>query len=195
MTQGGWRNELAERLAAMVRGPERLREDIADEIADHLASHAEENEQADIEQPWVEAERAFGDPKQVARDLRRVHLGDLIMFQRILAICMIVVAAATAVTAYFSWSSMTAMSERMEGTTEAMATVTEQMHEMSRETADKLGSIDEHLGSITRDDGTAATPSIKLFLYEGSQDKPSVNHHVGLNSLTDSEFKRNYYTT
>lgn len=185
---------MADRLAAMVRGPERLREDIADEIADHLASHAEENEQAGYEQPWVEAEQAFGDPKQVARELRRVHLGDLIMFQRILAICLIVVAAAAAATAYFSWSSMTAMSERMEGTTQAMATVTEQMHEMSRETANKLTSIDEHLGSLSRDDSVMGMPSIKLFLYEGSQDHPSINHQVRVISRTDSEFKRNYYT-
>lgn len=89
----------------MVRGPQSLREDIADEIADHLACHEEDEPAADPAAAHAAAVRAFGNAEQIARELRAIHLGDLIMFQKITIAALVVIVAGMAATAYFSYQS------------------------------------------------------------------------------------------
>ncbi|NLE56785.1 MAG: hypothetical protein GX616_00380, partial [Planctomycetes bacterium] len=70
MSPNASENGLPSRIAAMVRGPQSLREDIADEIADHLACHEEDEPAADPAAAHAAAVRAFGNAEQVARELR-----------------------------------------------------------------------------------------------------------------------------
>lgn len=95
----------AEHTSAAVRGPAGLQQDIADEIADHLACHAESHAEADPAAAQTAAIRAFGDPQQVARELRHIHLGDQIVFQRIMIAVLAVVVLAMSLTAHLSWSA------------------------------------------------------------------------------------------
>jgi hypothetical protein len=96
---------LADAMSTAVRGPGGLQQDIADEIADHLACHAEAKPAENPTTAESEAIRAFGDPNQIARELRQIHLGDRIMFQRIMVAALVVIVAGMAVTAYLSWSA------------------------------------------------------------------------------------------
>lgn len=105
MSRNASENGLPSRIAAMVRGPQSLREDIADEIADHLACHEEDEPAADPAAAHAAAVRAFGNAEQVARELRAIHLGDLIMFQKITIAALVVIVAGMAATAYFSYQS------------------------------------------------------------------------------------------
>ena len=116
-------------MTALIRGPEHLREDIADEIADHLASHLEDelSHRRDVDATIAEADavRAFGDPDAVARELRTIHMGDWIMFQRIMVASLVVIVMGIAATAYFSWSAARQQSEQFAQMNERLGSLVE----------------------------------------------------------------------
>jgi hypothetical protein len=125
MSRSASENGLPNRIAAMVRGPQSLREDIADEIADHLACHEEDKPTPDPDAAHAAAVRAFGNAEQVARELRAIHLGDLIMFQKITIAALVVIVAGMATTAYFSWQSSRQTTEQFAQMNQQLASLVE----------------------------------------------------------------------
>lgn len=123
-------NGLPSRIAAMVRGPQSLREDIADEIADHLACHEEDEPAADPAAAHAAAVRAFGNAEQIARELRAIHLGDLIMFQKITIAALVVIVAGMAATAYFSYQSSRQTAAQFAQTAEKFDEMNQQLTEL-----------------------------------------------------------------
>jgi len=79
-------NSLSFQIASAVRGSAALRDDIADEINDHLTCKVDEQSCTDRSEAETKAIKSFGDPKEVARELRHIHLGDRIMFQKIMVV-------------------------------------------------------------------------------------------------------------
>lgn len=130
MSPNASENGLPSRIAAMVRGPQSLREDIADEIADHLACHEEDEPAADPAAAHAAAVRAFGNAEQVARELRAIHLGDLIMFQKITIAALVVIVAGMAATAYFSYQSSRQTAAQFAQTAEKFDEMNQQLTEL-----------------------------------------------------------------
>ena len=106
------REPVVDRIVDLIRGPAGLREDIADELADHLASHAAESGIRDSQVAMGEAVQAFGDPKQVARELRAVHLGAQIMFQKVMIVVLLVVVCVMGAVTYFTLSTTREITRR-----------------------------------------------------------------------------------
>lgn len=109
------REPLAEQIAALVKGSVALREDIADELSDHLACHAEQSGIKDSRVAFCEAAKAFGDPKEIARELRSIHMGGLIMFQRITIAVLAVLVIGLGCVAYLSWTSARRTDDQLAG--------------------------------------------------------------------------------
>ena len=115
------REPLADQIAALVKGSAALREDIADELSDHLDSHAEQSGIKDSQVALCEAAKAFGDPKEIARELRTIHMGGLIMFQRITIVALLLIAGGLAGSAYLSWSTARQTNEQFAKMNERLA--------------------------------------------------------------------------
>ena len=183
MTRASRDDSLPSRVSSVVRGPASLREDIADEIADHLACHAEDH--GDDRAGPDEAIRAFGDPEQVARELRTVHLGDWIMFQRVMVAALVVVVIGMACSTYFSWSATHAL--------------TEQMAETTRQTNQQFAELTKHLASLTQPQASNEPPRLEIFCYTHPGEQPVAGYRLIVASVDNASKRgglfRNTYET
>lgn len=191
-------DRLIRRLTAIVRGPEHLREDIADEIADHLACHAEEEvaHRRDLDPAAAEAEavHAFGDPDAIARELRTIHLGDWIMFQRIMVAALVVIVIGIAVTAYFSWSAAHQQGQQLAKMNEQLTSLIKLQESApqralqaaaDRQAAAKLQQERESLQK-----NTPPPPTAPLYFYVGDKGKPAANYEVSIRNDQTPEWRK-----
>ena len=146
-----------------------MRDDIADEIADHLTCRAEASGGDDLTASQAEAVRAFGDPGQIARELRAVHLGDLIMFQRVMVAAVVVIVIGMACSAYFSWSA-----------TQAMST---QMIEAARESSRQITELARHLTALNAQQIATQPPHLRIYCYTGPPDQPAAGYPLTVESV------------
>jgi hypothetical protein len=86
-------------------------EDIACEIADHIEARRDELLAAGLpaEAAEAEARRRFGDVREVARELHRIHHGDQIMSQRLTWIALAVLLLAIGANAYWQQRTTAAL--------------------------------------------------------------------------------------
>jgi len=179
MAEGSNNQLLPLQIASAVHGPTSLREDIADEIADHLACRTEEEPCEDPATAQAAAIRAFGDPYRTARELRAIHLGDLIMFQRIMVAALVVIVAGMATTAYFSWSAARRSSEQAAEMNERLVSLMEQ--QLAPEPAEEEPPL----------------PMVRLKIYCGiaPSDEPARGHTVHLTHEGQEPVKPGTYQT
>ncbi|MBN1345330.1 MAG: hypothetical protein JXQ73_21740 [Phycisphaerae bacterium] len=176
MTRASHHNSLAAQIASAVRGPTALREDIADEIADHLASHAEDNPHNDATTAEADALRAFGDADQIARELRRVHLGDWIMFQKVMIAALVVIVIGMAASSYFSMSNSHAMWSAMQATSSQLA-------ETNRQTSAQLAELSKRFALLSDMQQMNRPPTMRIFCYTLPGEKPSPDYELKVESL------------
>jgi len=175
MTRMSYDNTLPTQISSAVRGPDALRQDIADEIADHLACRVETEPGDDATAAQTEAVRAFGDPTEIARELRTVHQGDLIMFQRLMVAALVVIVIGMALSTYFSWSATRAMST--------------QMVEVTRETNRQFGELTKQLASLTGPRPAAQPARLRIHCYTTPPETPAADFQVLVESLNLSSAK------
>lgn len=186
-----------QRLTTLVRGPARLREDIADEIADHLASRIEEETahaggHPDAARIEAEAIRAFGDPQQIARELRNIHMGDWIMFQKIMVAALVVIVIGMAVTAYFSWSAAREQARQLEGMNNQLTALVELQQTAPQRALDAAAQREaaakaEEEKKLQEAMRKAAVPQTKIYFYLGDKSKPAANYPVKLLTLVSNQ--------
>ncbi len=169
MTQVSRDNALPSLVASAVRGPGGLQADIADEIADHLACHVDEHAGDDPAAAEAEAVRAFGDANQIARELRAVHMGEWIMFQRLMVVALVVIVVGMALSAYFSWS--------------ATRSLTAQLAQTSSETQRQFAEVSKLLASMTKLQQAAAPPKLKIYCHMGTPEQPAPDYKLTVMSI------------
>jgi hypothetical protein len=169
MTRAWHDSPLPLQVASAVRGPVALRDDIADEIADHLASRVEEQDRQDPAAAQAEAVRAFGNPEQIARELRAVHLGDWIMFQKLMVVALIVIVAGMAASSYFSYTATRAMST--------------QMADVTRETGRQFNEVAKQLAALSNVQLANQPPRIKVYCYTVGPEQPARDYALLVESM------------
>jgi len=169
MTRAWHDSSLPSQVSAAVRGSASLQDDIADEIADHLACRAEASGGDDPTASQAEAVRAFGDPDQIARELRAVHLGDLIMFQRVMVAAVVVIVIGMACSAYFSWSA-----------TQTMST---QMIKATRESSRQITELARQLTALNAQQIATRPPHLRIYCYTGPPDQPAAGYPLTVESV------------
>ncbi len=169
MTRVWHDSALPSRVSEIVRGPASLRQDIADEIADHLACHTEESAQSDPVAARQEAVAAFGDVETIGRELRTVHWGDWIMFQKVMVAALVLIVAGMATSTYFSYS--------------ATRTMSQQMADVTRETSRQFAEVSKHLATLSDHQLAGRPPRVKVFCYTVAPQTPVADYELTIDSL------------